>query len=251
MTSEATCGTSPTGASVGALLLGSAATVAPGRTSDEAARAEELLWTTLASRSVLAWSLQVLLQVPQVEELVLLVEPGREGAAAEVVREFAGDGRRITVTSSADPAEVVLLGLESLSDRCRLALIHQASRPLVRAESLLRGLGIATAHAGSGAVAYLPVRETIKRTSGDVVVSTLPREELALLRTPQVFPVAALRAAYQVYRRSHATLPADPALVAFSAGLSLLPFPADADDILIAVRQDLEVAESQLRGRMA
>ncbi|MGO8950502.1 MAG: 2-C-methyl-D-erythritol 4-phosphate cytidylyltransferase [Ktedonobacterales bacterium] len=236
---------------VGGLLLGSVSAVAPGLAAAEAAQTETLLWSLLAGRAVVAWSLLALLRVPQLDEIVLLVEPGREPAAASVVETLGGYRGRVLVRSSPDPAGEVPLGLDSLSTGCRLVVILPGNLPLISPETIVRGIEVATGNDGSGAVAYLPVRETIKQTEGDIVVSTLPREELALLRSPEVFPRVSLRMAYRMSQQSRSTLLGDPAVVAYSAGMPLVPFLGEPDDILITSRQDLRAAEAFLASRMS
>jgi 2-C-methyl-D-erythritol 4-phosphate cytidylyltransferase len=232
---------------VGGVLLAMAATVCSGATED-AATAESLLWRPLAGRTVLEWSLVALLAEPAVEELVVLVEPGREPEAGALAERLSR--RPVAVLALPDPGEAILRGLDSLSTSCRLALIHQASRPLLTPESIARGIETAQSHPGQGAAAYLPVRETIKEVESGVVVATLPRDDLALLSTPQIFPREKLVAAYRAYQGRGLTSPAAPVLVAREADLQLVLYPADPEDLAIGTETDLAVAVSLLGRRL-
>jgi 2-C-methyl-D-erythritol 4-phosphate cytidylyltransferase len=242
---------------LGGLLLAASATVGsagpPSYRVDEGADEDEpLLWSPLNGRPLLAWSLQALLRLEALAELVVLVDPGRELAASELVGALDPGHRLVRVRSYPDRHGALELGLAELSKGCRLVVIQEASRPLVTPQSLLRGIQVAQSHPDCGAVAYLPVRETIKRAEGGVVVGTLPRERLVLLQTPQMFPLALLRRAYkEALWSTDSTEEAvvAPVTAALSAGMRLIPFETQRDDILVAGPEDLPRAELLLRNR--
>ena len=231
---------------LGGVLLASASTIGVSASPGEAARGEELLWTNLAGQPVLAWSARALSRVPGLAALVILVEPGREKQAEWLAGTLDGYCR-ITVHASSDSLDGITESLDALGDACRLAVLHQASRPVISVDTVLRGLQVALAYPECGAVACAPVRETIKRASGDLVLATLPREKLTRLCSPQWFPRAALAAAYRSCRDSEPSL-GDPSLVAQVGGIRLVPFLADSEEILVRSKDDLAVAESMLTG---
>src|SRR6267142_1802723 len=68
-------------------------------------------------------------------------------------------------------SESVANGLEDLPSECEIVVIHDAARPLVSSETI--GRVIEEARKGNGAVAALPVADTLKRvdSSGKVVVT--------------------------------------------------------------------------------
>jgi 2-C-methyl-D-erythritol 4-phosphate cytidylyltransferase len=74
-------------------------------------------------------------------------------------------------------------------------LVHDGVRPLVSA-ALLEATWHA-AQATGAAIAALPATETVKRVAGERVLETLPRQEIWLVQTPQVFRAEVLRRAYR------------------------------------------------------
>ena len=90
----------------------------------------------------------------------------------------------------------VRAGVEAAAELgCDVVCVHDAARPLVRAEDV-RTVVAALADA-DGAILCQRVTDTVKRVDGaGMVFSTIPREELRLASTPQVFRVAALRSAW-------------------------------------------------------
>ena len=84
-------------------------------------------------------------------------------------------------------AESVYNGLEDLPSECRYVLIHDAARPLATPEMIDRV--VLEARKGHGAIAALPVVDTLKEVSADGrIVRTVPREHLWRAQTPQGFP---------------------------------------------------------------
>jgi 2-C-methyl-D-erythritol 4-phosphate cytidylyltransferase len=75
-----------------------------------------------------------------------------------------------------------------------LVAVHDGARPCVP-PSLVASV-VAAAHADGGAIAALPVVETLKRVSRDLLVeTTVERERFYRAQTPQCFPAKLLRRA--------------------------------------------------------
>jgi 2-C-methyl-D-erythritol 4-phosphate cytidylyltransferase len=236
---------------IGGLLLATSTTLFNARPPDSLEE-EALLWSPLLGRPLLAWSLQALLEVEELRDLVLVVGPDKEREASELVQALALGQHSVMVrTSSAPPGAAVEMGLAELAMRFQLVVIQEASRPLVSPQSIRRGIQVAQEHPQCGAIAYVPVKETIKRVEDGRVVGTVPRERLALLQTPQVFPLGLLQSAYASIRRSGPSQEpvADPVSIALSAGLRLVPYAAPGEDTLVAEPADLAIVEVLLRHR--
>jgi 2-C-methyl-D-erythritol 4-phosphate cytidylyltransferase len=234
---------------VGGLLLATTATVfnaAPVSLEDET-----LLWSELLGRPLPAWTLQALLEVEELSELVLVVGPDKESVASGLIQGAHTGHRTVLVRSCADPSRAVETGLAELSSSSRLVVIQEASRPVVTPESIRRGIQVAQEHPNCGAIAYVPVKETIKKVEEGEVVATVPRERLALLQTPQVFPLRRLQSAYASFRRSGSSQEpvADTVTVALAANMRLVPFAVPGEDILVAHPDDLRIAQVLLRQR--
>ncbi len=120
-------------------------------------------------------------------------------------REFVGDpppwlfqcdlDRLLISVGGRVRGESVVNGLEDLPEEVRVVLVHDAARPLVDAETIERV--VAEARAGRGAVAAVPVVDTLKEVGDDGrIVRTIPRERLWRAQTPQGFPREMLERAY-------------------------------------------------------
>ena len=104
--------------------------------------------------------------------------------------------RLLVAVGGAERGDSVYAGLADLPDECTIAVVHDAARPLVDAGTIDRV--IAGARAGTGAVAALPVVDTIKEVGENgVIVRTVERARLWRAQTPQAFPRDVLVRAYQ------------------------------------------------------
>lgn len=102
-------------------------------------------------------------------------------------------------------------GIEDMPDEASIVVIHDAARPLVTAETI--DAVIAEARAGRGAVAALPVVDTLKEVDeAGRIVRTVDRSTLWRAQTPQAFPRDMIEQAHLEARRAGITATDDAAL---------------------------------------
>ncbi len=107
--------------------------------------------------------------------------------------------------------ESVANGLEDLPPEVEIVVVHDAARPLVTDATI--DAVIAVARRGCGAVAALPVVDTIKEVAGDGrIVRTVERAGLWRAQTPQAFPRALIERAHAEARRDRIVATDDAAL---------------------------------------
>jgi 2-C-methyl-D-erythritol 4-phosphate cytidylyltransferase len=93
-----------------------------------------------------------------------------------------------------------------------VAVIHDAARPLVTDATI--DAVIAEARQGRGAVAALPVVDTLKAVDAEGrITRTVDRDGLWRAQTPQAFPLRVIEHAYVEARRAGVTATDDAALV--------------------------------------
>jgi 2-C-methyl-D-erythritol 4-phosphate cytidylyltransferase len=120
-------------------------------------------------------------------------------------------GRLLVSVGGATRGESVMNGLEDLPEDVRYVLVHDAARPLVSDEMIDRV--IAQVRLGTGAVAALPVVDTLKEVDGvGRVVKTVDRAKLWRAQTPQGFPRDMLVRAYLDAHREGITATDDAGL---------------------------------------
>ena len=141
--------------------------------------------------------------------------------------------------------ESVRLGLEHLATLAPArVLIHDAARPFVDAGVIDRVL--AALDTTPGAIAALPVTDTLKRGTEGLVAGTVPRQDLWRAQTPQGFHYAEILAAHRAAAGAELT---DDAAVAEHAGLAVTLVEGGPENIKVTTAQDLIRAERRLAAR--
>ncbi|MGQ0539544.1 MAG: 2-C-methyl-D-erythritol 4-phosphate cytidylyltransferase [Gemmatimonadaceae bacterium] len=126
---------------------------------------------------------------------------------------FQADLERLLVSvGGRERGDSVWSGIEDLDDAVRVVVVHDAARPLVSDDTIDRV--IAEARQGRGAVAALPVVDTLKEVDEQqVVLRTVDRERLWRAQTPQAFPRWMIEQAYRDALREARYATDDAALV--------------------------------------
>ncbi len=192
----------------------------------------------LGGRSVLSRSVQAF---DGLVDAVIVVAAERD---LERVREAAPGA--LVVVGGATRQQSVLRGLEQVGSRADIVLVHDAARPFVSREVILRCVESVRRN-GSG-VACLPVKDTTKRVNHDnTVLDTLPRDTLRAMQTPQAFKAGALRRAIEALEAQGLTA-TDDAGAMEAAGEAVYLVDGDERNIKLTTREDLRMAEFLLGG---
>ncbi len=209
-------------------------------------------YAQLAGTTVLEAALRVFLADPRCAGGTLVLaedDPHRESLAARL-------GPRLRIANGgAERAHSVRNGLSALAERAEpedWVLVHDAARPCLSAADLERLLEH-TGETEQGALLAAPVADTVKRAdAADIasarVAETVAREGLWLAQTPQMFRLAALRAALE---RAIATrrAPTDEAQAMEWQGVSARLVQARDSNFKITNTADLALAEAILAAR--
>ncbi len=154
---------------------------------------------------------------------------------------------RVSVTlGGATRRDSVWAALEALPDQCDVIAVHDGARPLVTADVVRRCVDVAAG--GVGAVAGVPVVDTIKRVDSEgVVIETPERAGFWNAQTPQVFPRHLLTEAYRRAREDDVQATDDAALVeAFGGQVQMVE--ASAANLKVTGPGDLDLARVLLEG---
>ena len=139
--------------------------------------------------------------------------------------------------------ESVGLGLNALSDKVKLAAIHDGARPLITWQVIDRAVRAANTY-GAAAPA-IPVKDTIKVVEGRVVKNTPDRATLFAVQTPQVFDKDLLRGALTKAERDGAQVTDDCSAVELM-GMSVKIVEGDERNIKVTTPMDLKIAKMLL-----
>ena len=139
--------------------------------------------------------------------------------------------------------ESVHLGLNALSDKVKLAAVHDGARPLITWQVIDRTVRAANTY-GAAAPA-IPVKDTIKVVEGRVVKNTPDRATLFAVQTPQVFDFDLLRGALKKAEQEGAQVTDDCSAVELT-GFTVKIVEGDERNIKVTTPMDLKIAEMLL-----
>jgi 2-C-methyl-D-erythritol 4-phosphate cytidylyltransferase / 2-C-methyl-D-erythritol 2,4-cyclodiphosphate synthase len=205
-------------------------------------RPKQLL--TLAGRPILQHSVDAFVRSDRIAEIVVALPPDLAANPPAYLRDT---GKPILVVEGGERRQdSVAKAFARVSPSSELILIHDAARPMVSGDLIGRTIDAAAEY--GAAIAALPATDTVKRGNAQrVIVDTLPRSEIFLAQTPQVFRATVLRDALALARQSADAT--DEAMLAEQAGHPVRLVDGDPRNIKITTPSDLEVAERAFAGR--
>ena len=184
----------------------------------------------------------------------LLRSGGLAGAVAAIrpedrsLYDQAAEGLELLppIAGGAERQDSVAAALESLASlQPDTVLVHDGVRPLLAPEVTRRVLAALTEW--DGAIAALPVTDTVKRAgSAGVVADTLDRSGLWLAQTPQGFRFGPFLEAHRRYRGAALS---DDAAIAERAGLRIRLVMGSEQNLKVTTEEDLVRAERLLFAR--
>jgi len=150
---------------------------------------------------------------------------------------------RAVVVGGADRAESVRNGMNALSEKVKIAAIHDGARPLVSWEVIDRTVRAANTY--YAAAPGIPVKDTTKIVRGGVVAETPDRSTLRAVQTPQVFDFDLLRGALEQAKLDNAAITDDCSAVE-RLGVKVKIVDGDERNIKVTTPMDLKIAQMLL-----
>ncbi len=145
-------------------------------------------------------------------------------------------------------AITVRIGLEALAlaqDGAEVVLIHDAARPFV--DEALIDRAITAGRDAGAAIPVLPVTDTVKRIdAAGVVMSTLDRDQLRVVQTPQAFRLARILSAHRRAAEARRDDFTDDGAIIEWVGEKLSTFPGSAGNIKLTTAGDFMTSEARL-----
>ncbi len=189
-----------------------------------------------AGRPLMAWSLDALHAVDDIEHVVAALPPG-----------LTAPHGAIGVTGGAERSHSVRAALHA-APRSDFVVVHDAARPMLTPDIVQACLDVLAGEDCDAAIAAAPVADTVKEGAGDVVVRTLDRAGLWQVQTPQAFRRDALEHALGMGDAALAAATDDASLIEEFGGEVRL-VPTTRLNFKVTTPEDLHLAELVLRDR--
>jgi 2-C-methyl-D-erythritol 4-phosphate cytidylyltransferase/2-C-methyl-D-erythritol 2,4-cyclodiphosphate synthase len=200
-------------------------------------------YRSLAGQPVLRYAVEALLRAREFAGAVVAIHPDDRSLYDRAV---AGLDLLPPVEGGAERQGSVLAALERLAPlEPERVLVHDGARPML--EPVVTARVLAGLDAADGAIAALPVTDSVKRASehGEIVAS-LDRVRLWRAQTPQGFRFVPFLAAHRLLRGASL---GDDAAVAEKAGLRVQLVMGSEENLKITTEEELLRAERLLSAR--
>jgi 2-C-methyl-D-erythritol 4-phosphate cytidylyltransferase len=201
----------------------------------------------LGGKPILAHTLAVFENAAFVDDIYVIV-PGDEipYCTENVIERHGFTKVRRIVAGGRERQQSVFNGLKAADglESDDIVIVHDGVRPFVPLEAVRRSVEVARLH--DGALVAVPVKDTVKITSGGVVVDTPSRENIWLAQTPQTFRYRLILDAYERADRE-GFLGTDDSSLVERMGKKVRIVMGDYRNIKITTPEDMILAEAFLK----
>ena len=150
------------------------------------------------------------------------------------------DKVKAVVVGGSSREESVRMGLNTLSEKCKLVAVQDGARPLVSWQVIDRV--VRAANSFGAAAPVVPVKDTLKVIRGGLVDHTPDRSTLRAVQTPQVFDVDMLRVALSQAKNNGWVITDDCSAVE-RLGMKVRLVEGDERNIKVTTPLDLKIAQ--------
>ena len=206
-------------------------------------------YVAIGGMPVLGHTLQAFADVPAIERIQVVIHADdgdlyRRSVQADQL------GLLKPVTGGATRQASVHAGLEALAPfQPDLVLIHDAARPFISTQTITSVIAALTTY--PGAIAAVPLADTLKRASAEGTISdTIDRKGLWRAQTPQGFRFGGILKAHRDAAAAGLSDFTDDAAIAEWAGLKIALVEDRADNIKLTTAGDIAAADRRLQHAM-
>lgn len=208
--------------------------------------AEKIL-LPLAGRPLLAYSIDAAEAARSIVDIIVVAGLHTKPSIERLVAGSRWRKVRHIALGGARRQDSVEAGLRLVGEHIDIVAVHDAARPLVTSD--LFDSCIVAARETGGAIAAVPVTDTLKRVEGGRILGTLPREHTWAAQTPQAVELSLLRQAFAGAAASGREF-TDEAGLLEALGITVTVVPSTPTNLKITRPDDLELAEALLAARL-
>lgn len=204
------------------------------------------MWPLLG-KPVCVHTLEAFSQASLVDEMILVVPEGDLNNYKKILGKYSFEKELKIVSGGETRQASSVKGVEACSSKAKFVSIHDSVRCLITPQTVDKV--ILKAHETGAAIAAAPATDTIKRSKdGKLISETIPRDQIWLAQTPQVFEIDLYRGClYQVMKKEIEVT--DDASVVEQFGVKVHLVNAGASNLKITYYSDVELAKTILQNR--
>jgi 2-C-methyl-D-erythritol 4-phosphate cytidylyltransferase len=205
----------------------------------------------LEGKLVVLHSVETFAACPSVDEIVVVVPPGRTARVRDLLQRADVGCPFKVVVGGKRRQDSSFKSLQTLSGRKDVGLvaIHDAARPLITPEVIERAIHEAKKHGAS--VVATKTTDTVFEVRAELVVSILDREPLYNAQTPQVFRFDLIWEGHEAARRDGVYDATDDVQLVLRLGKTVKLVDSSPDNIKITTERDFVLASLILKERLS
>lgn len=200
----------------------------------------------VAGKPIIARTIGVFQASSLIDEVILVCGKGETGACEDIVRRFGFDKVAAVIEGGEHRQDSVRNGLLRIRPEAEIIVIHDGARPLVTEHIIAESVSAARLY--GAAITAHPITDTVKSSDADeFVMTTLDRNELYTVQTPQTFRREVILDAHEKAKADGVYATDDAALVERIGGKVKLT-AGSPDNIKVTTPRDLEIVAAKLSG---
>ena len=195
----------------------------------------------IRGKNVINYSIELFSKLKETRSITLMLSEKNVDEVKQIIKTLGINKHIYTLIGGKlrqDTVRIALKNLSSIYTTNDLVAIHDGARPFVSKTIVLNG--IKSAQASGAAIPIIPLSDTIKKVSNNLIIKTYDRSKLAAVQTPQFFKFDVLNTAYEFLNDE---ITDDASAVELSRGL-VSSFPGSLENIKITNPIDLKIAYS-------
>jgi 2-C-methyl-D-erythritol 4-phosphate cytidylyltransferase len=201
----------------------------------------------ILGRPLIVWAIEVLERTEDIDEIIPVLKESDMEGGLKVFDQYNFSKVRRVVQGGNQRQDSVYNGLRNIGVKPGIVLIHDGVRPLVEREKVKEAIHALGGY--DGVILGVPVKDTVKHVENGMVSTTLRRDTLWAIQTPQVFLHDSLMAAYETAMEKTIYGTDDASLVERVGGKVKVVMGSYAN-IKITTPEDIPLAEFLLRQKI-
>lgn len=198
----------------------------------------------IAGKPVVVHTLEKFELCNSVDEMLLVVPEDYLSYSLEIVNKFNFKKINKIIPGGEKRQDSVYKGLLAIPHNTKIVMIHDGVRPLVKVSKITESIKLC--RECSAVILAVPVKETVKRVEDFSVITTLNRERLWSVQTPQTFDYKLILDAYKKAKEDE-FVGTDSSSLVERLGIEVKVIEGDYDNIKITTKEDLLFAQEILK----
>lgn len=204
-------------------------------------------YISINNKPLLWYCLNVLGKSDKINDIIISCEKSNIERVKDLIKKFKLKKIKDVVAGGATRSASVYNGLKALDEETDYVLIHDGARPFLTRDLIDRCFAAALKH--KAVICAVICSSTIKQADKKLrVISTLDRNSLWQVQTPQVFSYKLIRCAYDKFKNKKSGAFDDASLVE-KLGQKVQIVPGNNLNIKITTPADLKIARAILSNK--